>query len=53
MSTVKRTDAPIYAQLVRERGDVPSEARRAAEEALRRSANAVDFRLPWRASPYR
>lgn len=53
MNTPARTDAPIYAQLVLERGDILSETRRAAEEALRRAASAVDFRLPWSTSRHR
>ncbi|MFC8276832.1 hypothetical protein ACFUJR_30765 [Streptomyces sp. NPDC057271] len=36
-------DAPIYATLVRERGDVPAEARRVAERVLEEVDRAVDF----------
>ncbi|WP_171053384.1 hypothetical protein [Streptomyces marianii] len=39
------TDAPIYACLVDELGDVPAEVRRAAEEALREADRALDFGL--------
>ncbi|MGW7054454.1 hypothetical protein [Streptomyces sp. NPDC054887] len=38
------SDAPIYARLVMERGDVPSEVRRVAEQTLREADRAVDFR---------
>ncbi|MGW1895652.1 hypothetical protein ACWCP6_36210 [Streptomyces sp. NPDC002004] len=34
MSTTQ-ADAPIYAQLIRERGDVPADVRHAAERTLR------------------
>ncbi|MFG2210971.1 hypothetical protein [Streptomyces sp. NPDC048638] len=38
-------DAPIYTSLVKELGDVPTEARRAAEQTLRESQRALDFGL--------
>ncbi|MEU9420163.1 hypothetical protein [Streptomyces sp. NPDC048272] len=37
-------DAPIYAALVRERGDVPAEAKQVAARLLAESGRAVDFR---------
>ncbi|MGW2421392.1 hypothetical protein ACWC0C_19460 [Streptomyces sp. NPDC001709] len=36
-------DAPIYAGLVRELGDVPADARRAAQMALKKADPAVYF----------
>lgn len=36
---------PIYADLVRERGDVPAEARRVADRAERDLRPLLDFRL--------
>ncbi|MFF5703697.1 hypothetical protein ACFY7H_14490 [Streptomyces sp. NPDC012794] len=38
------SDAPIYAQLVRERGDVPVQVRREAEEILRHLAQVMAWR---------
>ncbi|MCX4826762.1 hypothetical protein OG883_44780 [Streptomyces sp. NBC_01142] len=38
-------DAPIYAGLVEERGDVLAEVRRTAEQALREAGPALDFSL--------
>lgn len=38
-------DAPIYAQLVHERGDVVEQARHAAEQTWRDVGRTVDFRL--------
>ncbi|MBT2507807.1 MULTISPECIES: hypothetical protein [Streptomyces] len=43
MSFTDKTDAPIYAGLVEERGDVPAEVRQAAEQTLREVELAVDF----------
>ncbi|RPK68899.1 hypothetical protein EES43_00830 [Streptomyces sp. ADI96-02] len=43
MSSADRTDAPIYASLVEEQGDVPAEVRRVAEEVLRDADRAIDF----------
>jgi hypothetical protein len=37
------SDAPIYAGLVEERGDVLAEVRRTAEQALREAGRALDF----------
>ncbi|MFD1659048.1 hypothetical protein ACFSL4_12725 [Streptomyces caeni] len=44
MSFAPRTDAPIYDTLVGERGDVPAETRRVAEQTQREVARALDFR---------
>ncbi|AEW98826.1 hypothetical protein [Streptantibioticus cattleyicolor] len=44
MSGTERSDAPIYARLVQERGDVPAEVRRTAEQTLRELGRAMDFR---------
>ncbi|MER5632826.1 hypothetical protein [Streptomyces nitrosporeus] len=43
MSFADKTDAPIYAGLVEEQGDVPAEVRRVAEETLREVDRALDF----------
>jgi hypothetical protein len=43
MSAADRTDAPIYADLVEERGDVPADVRRIAEETLREMGRVMDF----------
>ncbi len=43
VSPADRSDAPIYAELVEERGDVPAEARRTAEQTQRMLEQAVDF----------
>ena len=41
-------DAPIYARLVKERGDVVEDARRVAAQALRQADPAVHFNsLKW------
>ncbi|MET9622790.1 MULTISPECIES: hypothetical protein [unclassified Streptomyces] len=37
------SDAPIYAGLVEELGDIPTEVSRAAEQVLREAGQAVDF----------
>lgn len=37
------SDAPIYATLIRERGDVPAEARQVAARVLEEADRAVDF----------
>jgi hypothetical protein len=42
------TDAPIYAQLVHERGDVVEQARHAAEQTWRDVGQTVNFHLPAR-----
>lgn len=36
-------DAPIYAALIRERGDVPADVKRAADQLLAESGRAVNF----------
>lgn len=46
MSATERTDAPIYDRLVHERGDVPCDVRKTAEETWREVGRAMDFRLP-------
>ncbi|WP_166630672.1 hypothetical protein [Streptomyces sp. GC420] len=43
MSFASSTDAPIYETLIGERGDVPAETRRAAEQVQREVAQALDF----------
>ncbi|MFD9502736.1 hypothetical protein [Streptomyces sp. NPDC060035] len=43
MSFVDRSEAPIYAGLVEEQGDVPAEVRRVAEQTLREVDRALDF----------
>ncbi|MEU4262807.1 hypothetical protein ACYCCF_29520 [Streptomyces argenteolus] len=43
MSFADRSDAPIYAGLVEEQGDVPAEVRRVAEQTLREVDRALDF----------
>ncbi|OCC10993.1 hypothetical protein A3Q37_03111 [Streptomyces sp. PTY087I2] len=43
MSSADSTEAPIYAGLVEEQGDVPAEVRRVAEEVLREADRAIDF----------
>ncbi|MDT0489074.1 hypothetical protein ACIOD0_21405 [Kitasatospora albolonga] len=43
MNSADSTDAPIYAGLVEEQGDVPAEVRRVAEEVLRDADRAIDF----------
>lgn len=43
MSSTDSTEAPIYAGLVEEHGDVPAEVRRVAEEVLREADRAIDF----------
>lgn len=43
MSSADSTEAPIYAGLVEEQGDVPAEVRRVAEEVLREADRALDF----------
>ncbi|MET9428431.1 MULTISPECIES: hypothetical protein [unclassified Streptomyces] len=36
-------DAPIYDRLIAERGDVPTDVRRVAEETLTQVGRAMDF----------
>lgn len=43
MTTAERADAPIYAGLVDEHGDVLTEARRVAEQAERDVSEVMDF----------
>ncbi|MEU5656758.1 hypothetical protein ABZ802_14190 [Streptomyces sp. NPDC047737] len=43
MSSADTSDAPIYAGLVEEQGDVPAEVRRIAEETLLEVESALDF----------
>ncbi|MCW8217638.1 hypothetical protein ACIPJG_26585 [Streptomyces halstedii] len=43
VSFTDKTEAPIYAGLVEEQGDVPAEVRRIAEETLREVDRALDF----------
>ncbi|MFH8755631.1 hypothetical protein [Streptomyces atroolivaceus] len=43
MSSAEASDAPIYAGLVEEQGDVPAEVRRVAEETLLEVASTLDF----------
>lgn len=43
MSTVDQADAPIYDRLIAERGDVPADVRRTAEEARQEAADALDW----------
>ncbi|MDT0378157.1 hypothetical protein RM572_05120 [Streptomyces sp. DSM 42041] len=43
MTTADRADAPIYASLVQEHGDVLGEARRVAEQAQRDVSAVMDF----------
>ncbi|MFF3017732.1 hypothetical protein [Streptomyces sp. NPDC057939] len=54
MSSIS-SDAPIYDQLIRERGDVPGQVRREAEEIHRALAQVMARRPPagmptWRTS---
>ncbi|MCK8677752.1 MULTISPECIES: hypothetical protein [Streptomyces] len=43
MESAVRGDAPIYDRLIAERGDVPGDVRRTAEETLRRLTRAMEF----------
>lgn len=43
MTTAERADAPIYASLVQEHGDVVTETRRLAEQAERQASEVLDF----------
>ncbi len=45
VSSADRADAPIYHGLVEERGDVPADVRRTAEETLREVGRTLDFDL--------
>ncbi|MFE3326618.1 hypothetical protein [Streptomyces sp. NPDC059176] len=46
MSPADRTEAPIYATLIEERGDVPAEVRRTAEQAKQELERAINFNTP-------
>lgn len=46
MTATESADAPIYAQLVRELGNVPEDTRRTAEQTLREAGRFLNFRLP-------
>ncbi|MGW0549458.1 hypothetical protein [Streptomyces sp. Wb2n-11] len=43
MSSTHHAEAPIYAGLIEERGDVPAEVRQIAEQTLREVEQAMDF----------
>ncbi|GGO97917.1 hypothetical protein [Wenjunlia tyrosinilytica] len=43
MISPHRTDAPIYDDLIEERGDVLAEARRVAEQTQREMGRLLDF----------
>ncbi|MFB8030751.1 hypothetical protein ACFQ6U_17120 [Streptomyces sp. NPDC056465] len=43
MSFAEASDAPIYAGLVEEQGDVPAEVRRVAEATLLEVESVMDF----------
>ncbi|MFI6104849.1 hypothetical protein ACIRD2_08190 [Streptomyces sp. NPDC093595] len=43
MDSAVRGDAPIYDRLIAERGDVPTDVRRVAEETLTQVTRAMDF----------
>lgn len=53
MSFTDSSEAPIYAGLVEEHGDVPAEVRRVAEETLREADRAIDFSDVRRSAAYR
>jgi hypothetical protein len=48
-----RADAPIYARLVQERGDIPAEVRQTAEQTWREVDRAMDFRNRHTSAAYR
>lgn len=52
MDSAVRGDAPIYDSLIEERGDVPADVRRVAEETLRQLTRALDFGPVGRSSGY-
>ncbi|MEV3988806.1 hypothetical protein AB0J57_07840 [Streptomyces sp. NPDC049837] len=52
MDSAVRGDAPIYDSLIEERGDVPADVRRVAEETLRQLTRALDFGPMGRSSGY-
>lgn len=51
MSAIDIADAPIYAQLVEERGDVPTEVRETAEKTWRGVDEAIRFGTTSAAAP--
>ncbi|MCX0247675.1 hypothetical protein ACGFR6_31995 [Streptomyces sp. NPDC048567] len=53
MSFTDSSDAPIYAGLVEEHGDVMAEVRRVAEETMREADRAIDFSDIRRSPAYR
>ncbi|MFJ3086536.1 MULTISPECIES: hypothetical protein [unclassified Streptomyces] len=53
MSFTDSSQAPIYAGLVEEHGDVMAEVRRVAEETMREADQAVDFSDIRRSAAYR
>ncbi|MEU3225273.1 hypothetical protein ABZ695_19225 [Streptomyces sp. NPDC006976] len=53
MSFTDSSEAPIYAGLVEEHGDVPAEVRRVAEETMREADRAIDFSDVRRSAAYR
>lgn len=53
VSFTDSSEAPIYAGLVEEHGDVPAEARRVAEETMREADRAIDFSDVRRSAAYR
>jgi hypothetical protein len=52
MDSAVRGDAPIYDRLIEERGDVPADVRRVAEETLRQLTRALDFGAVGRPTGY-
>lgn len=53
VSFTDSSEAPIYAGLVEEHGDVPAEVRRVAEETMREADRAIDFSDIRRSAAYR
>lgn len=53
VSFTDSSEAPIYAGLVEEHGDVMAEVRRVAEETMREADQAVDFSDIRRSAAYR
>jgi hypothetical protein len=43
VSATPQTNAPIYARLVQERGDVPADARQTAEETWQKISAVMNF----------
>ena len=46
MSWTESADAPIYARLVEELGDVPADVRHTVEQTMREVERTMNFRLP-------